>query len=247
MSITQTTLSVAIPAVTATSPATSAPQVGTPAGTIITPASMTGIVAPGPNKSNRIILWIGREAFEVVAVGPQGTTATYAIAHRGALGTLRSAGAHPAGVPVWVGKEADFQYFMQNENSEAGLGLYSRFALPFFTLNADTAEVGTVTLTVAALLGGLIQGTPTGAATYTSPTATAIINALAEVSNPYIGQSFEFTILNTSAGANTITFAGGTGVTLVGGTLTIAQNAARKFIAVVTSVTSPAITIYQAS
>ena len=50
-------------------------------------------------------------------------------------------------------------------------------------------------------------------------------------------------IRNTSAGANTITLAGGTGVT-ISGTATVAQNINRRFLGYVTGVTTPAITFY---
>lgn len=224
--ITQTTLSVAL----------GGPTLGrlNTQGSPVTPASMTNVLAPGPNKSNRTILWIDREALEVISI-----TTTLAICHRGVFGTL--AVPHVAGTPIWVGTEQDFSAFNENEN-RGGLGLYGPLSVSFETINPTTAA-DTATLTVAQLLGGLITGTPTAAANYTLPTATLIVAALGSWSNPYIGQSFEFTIKNTSAGANTITAVAGTGVTLTG-TATVAQNAIKRFRLVVTNVITPTVTVY---
>lgn len=76
------------------------------------------------------------------------------------------------------------------------------------------------TLTVAQLQGGVINGTPTGAAAYTTPTATELD---AMVSGVQTGDSFVVYLVNTSGGANAITVTGGTGVT-VKGTAAVAQN-----------------------
>ena len=94
-----------------------------------------------------------------------------------------------------------------------------------------TAKVGAVTLTAAEILGGLIDGTPTGAATYTLPTATLMAAALNQSG---IGNAFEFTIKNSSAGANTITVAAGANGTGKG-TLTIAQNNSKRFLLIMTA------------
>jgi hypothetical protein len=108
----------------------------------------------------------------------------------------------------------------------------------FMTLAAPTA---TATLSVAASFSSLIRGVPTGAATYTTATATEIQAAMG---NPRIGDCFEIVVLNASAGANTITLAGGAGVT-DSGVMTVAQNASKKFIGRFTAVgASPAITLY---
>lgn len=238
MAITQTTLSKAI--TSSTGIAQNAPTLGGPAGTIVTPVSMTGIVAPGPNKSNRVVLWIDHEAFEVDGITGDGLSA---ICNRASSTTLRRD--HVAGVPVWVGKESDFSYFINNEVN--ALPIFANWKSPsFFTTNAS-APTDTATLTAAQLLGGQIVGTPTGAANYTTPTAALIIAALASYIDPFINATFEFTIENTSAGANTITLVAGTGVTLSGGTVTVAQNAARRFKVVVTSVALNTVTIYQNS
>lgn len=96
---------------------------------------------------------------------------------------------------------------------------------PFLNTGAVVAFGGTnQTLTVAHLLNGKINGTPTGAAAYTTPTAAEIDAAFPDVAT---GDSFEVTIVNTSGGANAITVTGGTGVT-VKGTAAIAQNRCAK-------------------
>lgn len=105
------------------------------------------------------------------------------------------------------------------------------------------AEVGAVTLTPAEVIGGVIDGVPTGAATYTLPTAADLV---AGMPGCKVGDMFEFIVTNNSGGANTITMAanasGGTG----DGTLTVAQNVVRKFAVRITNVTpsSEAYTLY---
>jgi len=94
-----------------------------------------------------------------------------------------------------------------------------------------TAETATATITAAELLGGFIDGTPTAAATYTLPTGTLMAAALNQSG---IGNAIEFTIKNSSAGAYTITVAGGVGGTGKG-TLTIAQNNSKRFLLIMTA------------
>jgi hypothetical protein len=100
-----------------------------------------------------------------------------------------------------------------------------------------------VTLTAAELIEGLLLSVPVAAINVTTPTAAAIVAGL---ESPKVGTAFDFFIRNTSAGANTITLVGGTGVTIVG-TSTTAQNVASQFRAVVTNKTagSEAISIYK--
>ena len=194
-------------------------------------ASATGVVGPGPNNSNRQVLWVDREAMEIVSIS--GVIATVV---RGVLGTLRVA--HVIGQKVWIGQEADFEHFQGMGLGIAGSSMTRAFETTLPTTAADTA-----TITPAQVLGGLITGTPTAAATYTLPTAALLDAALRSFGTTFRGQSFEFTIKNTSAGANTITVAGGTGGTDVG-TMTIAQNSAKRFKVVLTAVDSPAYSVY---
>lgn len=101
----------------------------------------------------------------------------------------------------------------------------------------------TATLTAAQSFNGIIRGVPTAAATYTTATAAAIIAAIG--GDCAVGTTYTLVVLNASAGANTITVAGGTGVT-VSGVATVAQNASKVFLGRVTNVTagSEAITLY---
>jgi len=98
-----------------------------------------------------------------------------------------------------------------------------------------------VTYTAAELVGGLILRDPNGNdRSDVTPTATQIVGA---ISGCVVGSSFRFIIRNTADENETITLTAGTGVTL-SGTMTIAQNYSREFLAVVTNVSSPAVTIY---
>ncbi len=123
---------------------------------------------------------------------------------------------------------------------------------PFPAINDAVARVTTVltdatagakTYTAANLIGGLILRDPAGGArSDVTPTAAAIV---AGIAGAIVGSSFEFTIRNTADAAETITLTAGSGVTL-SGTMTIAQNNSKRFLAVCTNVTgsSEAVTIY---
>lgn len=86
--------------------------------------------------------------------------------------------------------------------------------------DAPAAKTTSATLTVAEVLGGLITGNQGGAAaaTYTTPTGAALEVALrAQKGDLRVGDSFELTIVNISTvAAETITLAGGVGVTITG-------------------------------
>lgn len=196
-------------------------------------ASVTGLTGPGVNKTTRMNIWCDRECMEVSAA-PVGTVVPVV---RATDGTLRRP--HPAGAKVWYGTEADFRAFT---NEGLGLGLYSSLSRAFETTNPTTAA-DTATLTAAQLLGGLITGTPTAAANYTLPTPALLIAALQAFSEVFLGQSFYFTVKNTSAGANTITAVAPTGVTIVG-TATVVQNNGKRFRVVLTGIDTPAYSIY---
>lgn len=82
---------------------------------------------------------------------------------------------------------------------------------------APTTATGTVTLTAAQMLGGIIEATPTATATYTTLTGTLLEAALPSgIAND---DSFELTIINLGGAGFIITMAGGTGVTFVGSVL----------------------------
>ena len=108
------------------------------------------------------------------------------------------------------------------------------------TLAAPTA---TATLTAAQSYNSIVRGVPAAAATYTTATAAAVVAAIG--GDCAIGTSFRVVVINASAGANTITVAGGSGVT-VSGVATVVQNASKEFIGYVTAVESgsEAITLY---
>lgn len=111
------------------------------------------------------------------------------------------------------------------------------------TTATTIATAGAETLTAAQLIGGLILRDPAGAAR-TDTTSTAAL-LVAAIDNAVVGTSFEFVIRNTADAAETITVAGGTGVT-TSGTMTIAQNNSKRFKIVLTNVTatSEAATLY---
>lgn len=134
------------------------------------------------------------------------------------------------------------------EDDLAGVLLTS----PFPAINDAVARATTVTTdntagartyTAAELVGGLILRDPAGGARNdVTPTAAQIVAAIA---GAIVGSSFEFTIRNTADANETITVTAGAGVTL-SGTMTIAQNNSKRFLAVCTNVTgsSEAVTIY---
>lgn len=100
---------------------------------------------------------------------------------------------------------------------------------------ATETTAGAVTYTAAQVLGGLILRDPNGAARSDVTPTAALLNAA--IAGAAVGASFEFTIRNTADAAETITVTAGTGVTL-SGTMTIAQNNSKRFLAVITAVSS---------
>lgn len=105
------------------------------------------------------------------------------------------------------------------------------------------APTDTATLSTANSYNVIIRGVPTAAATYTTATAAAVVAAIG--GDCAIGTTFMVVVINASAGAYTITIAGGTSVT-VSGVATVAQNASKVFLGRVTAVAagSEAITLY---
>lgn len=116
-----------------------------------------------------------------------------------------------------------------------------------FSSATTEATAGAVTFTAAQILGGIILRDPAGAGRADLlPTATAILAALNDQfgqTKAVVGTSFEFTIRNTADAAETITVTTNTGLTL-SGTMTIAQNNSKRFLAVVTGLSTPAVTVY---
>lgn len=98
------------------------------------------------------------------------------------------------------------------------------------------ATAGAGTLLAAAILSGMILRDPNGANRVdTTDTAANLIAAIAALAVDY--GEFEFYIVNTADAAETITLAGGVGVTLQAVT-TIAQNSMDKFCIIRTSATT---------
>ena len=75
-------------------------------------------------------------------------------------------------------------------------------------------ENAAMTLTTAELIEGIVDGTPTGNRTITTPTAAEIITALG-IQNK-VGQCFELTVVNKAASTHKFTLTAGSGVTIVG-------------------------------
>lgn len=102
------------------------------------------------------------------------------------------------------------------------------------------STAGANTYTAAELLGGLIlRDCAGGARTDVTPTGTEIAAALVDAgvsAGNIVGSSFEFTIVNTSDDAETITLSGGDDVTTVN-LQTIAENNCKRFICVMTAAT----------
>ena len=75
-------------------------------------------------------------------------------------------------------------------------------------------ENGAMTLTTAELIEGIVDGTPTGNRTITTPTAAEILTALG-VQNK-VGQTFGLTVVNKAASTHKYTLTAGSNVTIVG-------------------------------
>jgi hypothetical protein len=122
---------------------------------------------------------------------------------------------------------------------------YPRFSTLTFptTTPATISTAAAVTFSAAEVLGGLILRDPNGAGRADLlPTAALLVRAIEGV---YAGCSFYFDIRNTADAAETITVTTATGLTL-SGTMTIAQNNSKRFLARVTNSTpgSEAVTVY---
>ena len=86
----------------------------------------------------------------------------------------------------------------------------------------------TATLTAAQLTGSILVANPsTSAATYTLPTV-ALTEAL--LTNAKIGSSIELSVVNLGTSSGALTFAVGTGWTIVG-SVTVAITSSARFIA----------------
>lgn len=131
-----------------------------------------------------------------------------------------------------------------------GAGFSPMSASPKLGLNAimlspvtsDTTAAA-ITMTIAQFLSGLFLRDPNGAGRADLvPTAQSI---MASIPGVEVGVAFEFCIRNDADASETITVTTNTGATL-SGTMTIAQNAIKRFRLVVTNITpgSEAYTLY---
>ena len=112
-----------------------------------------------------------------------------------------------------------------------------------FAVTDDTADAKT--WTAANLLAGLLLRDPNGGdRSDVTPTAALIVAA---VPDARVGSTFEFIIVNTANAAETITLTAGAGVTLVPTSITITQNSSSLFVARITNVGTPAVSIYEVS
>jgi hypothetical protein len=110
---------------------------------------------------------------------------------------------------------------------------------PFGTVPINRVDnVATDTATIVAnKTVGLLTGTPTAAAAYTTDTAANICKVFPFVANQNaFGFNYIFYLKNTAGGAFTITLTAGAGVTIVG-TATVAQNNIKPFLVVLKTCT----------
>ncbi len=105
----------------------------------------------------------------------------------------------------------------------------------------EVVAAAATSFTIAQLLTGYIKRDP-AAASRADPMPTAAL-IIAGIKNVFVGAVFDFTIENTGSVTEIITLTAATGTTL-SGTMTIDGGDIRRFRAVVTAVTSPAVTIY---
>lgn len=131
----------------------------------------------------------------------------------------------------------------------AGVFSMGRKIIDYVYRNTDQAGIpsyntaGPVTFSATDLQQGLILRDCNGAArSDTVPTAAQILDSLSfRGHNAVAGQSFRFTIRNTSGGAFATTLQPNTGVTL-SGTMAVAQLNSKEFMVVINS--PSAVTIY---
>lgn len=123
----------------------------------------------------------------------------------------------------------------------AGVVITGPMATKRVVTTVNTAGAGTYS--AAAIAGGLILRDTAG--DDRTDTTSAAAHILAEFWGAQVGSSFFLIVRNTAGAAETITIAGGTGVT-ISGTATIGQGITRIFCGVFTNVTSgsEALTLY---
>lgn len=190
-----------------------------------------------PSGSNSVVL---RAALASTAIGTTdqgGSLSSYTIAAPPAtpIGSL-TINSRDFTTPQW-----DFE-----TSSGTTIPGFARNGIPLPVFNNDISASATgITLTTKQVINGIMTHAAGGAVNDTTPTATAIIAAMPSC---YVSgttaSTFEFSLLNTTAGATAITLVGGTGVTIVG-TVAVPQNFAGNFRAIVTACTgTPTLKLY---
>lgn len=190
-----------------------------------------------PTGSTSVALHSGLAATAIGSVDQGSGLSSYTIANppAGPIGSL-TINSRDYNTPQW-----DFE-----TSSGTTIPGFARNGVPLPIYNNDISASATgITLTTKQLINGIFTHAAGGAVNDTTPTATAIIAALPSC---YVSgttaSTFEFSLLNTTAGATAITLVGGTNVTIVG-TAAVAQNFVSNFRGVVTACTgTPAVKLY---
>jgi len=125
---------------------------------------------------------------------------------------------------VWVNTATGSAFTLLDATVGAAVWAADANGSGLFTQAAQVTQDTSVTLTAAQLLNGIIQSTPAGAINLTLPLQSAMDTALPKSA---ANQAFDFSIINTSGGANTITVLANSWTTV--GVLTIAQNVSARF------------------
>ncbi len=110
------------------------------------------------------------------------------------------------------------------------------------TIGAQITTSSNVQFTPAQLFSGLILRDPGAARADKVPSAAHLIAALGPAA--FVGASFEFVLQNDASGAETITLTADGAKTTMVGTMTVAQNYNKRFLVVVTNVTSSVLAAY---
>ncbi len=184
----------------------------------------TGQVSLGQATSTSVLLVAsqpisdenGNELFKFTAVGSALNEITVANAATGTSPSLTASG----------------QTDVSLELAAKGTGVVASRSPTVEKMTITTQDTA-VTLTIAQLLTKYIDSGPGAGINLTLPTAAALVAGMGP--DCAVGDSFEFVVNNTAAGADTVTMVAG-GATL-DGTVTIAQNVARAYKIIVTDVT----------
>lgn len=190
-----------------------------------------------PSGSNSVVLRAALAATVTTTTDQGGSLSSYTIA---------APPAQPIGLISVNSRDYTRPQFAFDTQSGTTIAGFARNGVPTTTFNNDISASATgITLTTTQLINGIMTHSPAGAVADTTPTATAIVAALtACYVSGTTASTFEFTILNTAAGANAITVTGGTGVTIVG-TAAVPQNFAGNFRGIVTACTgTPTVKLY---